>query len=383
MGLPQVILKELWHRKLNWFLSALALTGTVAMFVAFLTTSKACQRETIRVSRDMGFNLRIVPKATDMDLFWTTGYSEVTMPEETVAKLAAYESVFASFNHLVASLQRKIPLDGKEVLLTGLAPAVTAPGQSRQPMGFSIKPGTVHLGAEVARRLGLKKGDALELAGGTFLVERSLVETGTDDDIRIFGLLSDVQLILGEPGRINEIKAIDCLCLTADEDPLSILRSELAKALPEAKVIQIRSLADARARQRRLIESYFALATPVLLVASAAWVGLLAVVNVRERRMEIGILRALGKRSREIAALFLGKAFLTGLLGAAVGFVLGTTLALYAGPGIFLVTATAIKADWNLLGWALVGTPLFAALAAFIPAMMAVSQDPAEILRED
>ena len=33
-------------------------------------------------------------------------------------------------------------------------------------------------------------------------------------------------------GKINEIEAIDCLCLTADQDPLSILRKTIGEILP-------------------------------------------------------------------------------------------------------------------------------------------------------
>ena len=50
--------------------------------VFFFTTSEASKRETIRLTRDMGFNLRIIPGKTDMDEFWTRGFSKYTMPEE-------------------------------------------------------------------------------------------------------------------------------------------------------------------------------------------------------------------------------------------------------------------------------------------------------------
>jgi ABC-type lipoprotein release transport system permease subunit len=185
------------------------------------------------------------------------------------------------------------------------------------------------------------------------------------------------------PGQINEIKAIDCLCLTADENPLEILRAELAKALPEAKVIQLRAIADARAKQRRMAEKYVVFVTPFTLVLSAAWICLMAVMNVRERRQEIGILRALGYGSSQIALLFLTKAILLGLVGAVLGFVVGSTLALKFGPEIFQVTAKAIRAEPGLLGWALLAAPAFAGLASFIPAVWAVTQDPAVTLREE
>jgi ABC-type lipoprotein release transport system permease subunit len=382
MSILQLVFKELWHRRLNGFLSLLALWMAVALLVCYFTTSEASRRETTRVTRDIGFNLRIIPKDTDMDQFWTTGFSDLTMPEESVRRLAEHENVFLAYNHLVASLQRRFSLGGKQVILTGLAPAITAPAQRKQPMGYAIQRGTLLLGHEVTQWLGLKKGSTLELGGRSFTVAQCLSESGTDDDIRVFGLLSDVQQVLGLKGQINEIKAIDCLCLTADQDPLKPLRAELAKVLPEAKVIQLRAIADARAKQRQTFERYASYATPFLLLSCAAWVGLLAVMNVRERKIEIGLLRALGFGSPKIAALFLVKALVLGLLGAALGYALGSFLAVKAGPEIFRVTAKAIRPEASLLWWALLVTPGFTALASFVPTVLAVVQDPAVTLRE-
>lgn len=383
MSLFRLVVKELIHRRLNAALSALAILAAVAMFVSYFTSAEASRRETTRVTRDLGFNLRIIPQNTDLDQFWASGFSDQTMPEDAIQRFAKYENVFLVYNHLVASLQQRFPLQGKDVILTGLAPAITAPDQKKQPMGFAIKPGTVHLGFQIAQRLGLKKGGALELAGKKFAVEQCLAESGTDDDIRVFGLLSDVQSLLNLKGRINEIKAIDCLCLTADQDPLKKLRAELAKALPEAKVIQLRAMADARAKQRQTAEKYFAFLTPFLLVVCAAWIGVLAILNARERRVEIGVFRALGYGSGRIAALFLAKAVLLGLIGAALGYALGSALALKFGPDIFKVTAKSIQAEPRLLLWSMVAAPSFAALASFIPALLAVTQDPAVTLREE
>jgi ABC-type lipoprotein release transport system permease subunit len=382
MRVVRLILKEALHRKLNSLLSLLAVLVTVALFVAFFTTAEAARRETVRVTRDLGFNLRIIPKETDMDRFWATGFSEQTMPEEAARRLASYDQVFFSYNHLVATLQQRFILAGKEVVLTGVAPTITAPDQKKQPMGFQIKPGTVHVGFQIAQRLGLKKDGMLELAGRKFTVERCLVESGTEEDIHVYGTLADIQKVLNLEGRINEIKAIDCLCLTADQDPLKVLRAELEKVLPEAKVIQLRAMADARAKQRQTVEKYFGFLTPLLLMACGLWVGVLAVLNVRERKVEIGVLRALGHGSGWIAGLFLGKAALVGLVGAALGYGVGTILALEIGPDIFKVTAKAIRPNAPLLGWSLAAALVLTTLASFIPAMLAVTLDPAETLRE-
>jgi putative ABC transport system permease protein len=378
-----LIWKELWHHRAN----ALLVAGGLALAVALLTvvrlTSVAAERETRRVMRDLGFNLRIIPRDTDMEAFWANGYSDQTLPLDTVPRLAAQHGLFVTFNHLTPTLEHRFPVGGRDALLTGLGLSVIGPGEKKQPLGFVIPKGSVYLGSEVAARLGAKPKSKIELAGRSFTVERVLAESGSDDDIRLYTALEDTQALLGLPGRINEIKAIDCLCLTADQDPLSQLRAVLEKALPEAKVLQLRALSDARAKQRQMAERYAAFAVPGVLLGGALWIGLLTVLNVRERRAEIGLWRALGRSSSQLATLFLGKAALLGLLGAGLGYALGTAVALRFGPDIFKVTAKALEPDFALLGWAALLTPVFAAVSAFLPAMLAVAQDPADSLRAD
>ena len=74
---------------------------------------------------------------------------------------------------------------------------------------------------------------------------------------------------------------------------------------------------------------------------------------------------------------------LLGFVAAALGVALGTWVVLEFGPSLFPVTKKAIQASSTLAWQLLVATPVFAAFASFIPAMLAVSHDPAETLRED
>jgi putative ABC transport system permease protein len=379
----QNVLREGWHSRLNSALVLLALTGAVALLTAVSLLTSAAERETRRVVRDLGFNLRILPKETDPERFFLEGYSENTLPADAVTRLAAGAGTFITFNHLTPVLERRIRIGGHECLLTGLGDTVVGPGEKKQPMGFRIAPGTAHVGSILAERLGVKPGAVVEVSGRSLRVEKVLVEAGTEEDVRLYAALPDAQAALGLPGRISEIKAIDCLCLTADQDPLPKIREALARVLPEARVIQMRTLADARAKQRQASERVSAFAVPTTLLVASVWILVLAVLNVRQRRVEIGLWRALGTCSARIAALFLGKAVLLGFLGGLLGWGLGTGVALHWGPELFPVTAASLKMDASLLPLALVLTPMFAAVATFLPAMMAVAQDPAETLRTD
>src|SRR5262249_39725313 len=84
----------------------------------------------------------------------------------------------------------------------------------------------------------------------------------------------------------------------------------------------------ARARLRQEQEAFAGVLVPLVLAGCIVWVGALALANVRERRGEIGILRALGLGRGHVLALFLIKAVLVGLLGAAVGYLAGSLLGL-------------------------------------------------------
>ena len=121
------------------------------------------------------------------------------------------------------------------------------------------------------------------------------------------------------PGVVNEIQALECYCADVGVDNLARLRAELESIVPEGQVLRMDAMAETREKQRRMSEDYFAMLLPWVLAACAGIVALLTAINVRERRAEIGILRALGHGSGRIAGLFLGKAAFIGIDGALVG----------------------------------------------------------------
>ena len=67
MNVSRLILKEIAHRKINFAMCVIAVSTAVALFVTFMTSGQAYRRETRRIMRDMGQNLRIIPKETTMD----------------------------------------------------------------------------------------------------------------------------------------------------------------------------------------------------------------------------------------------------------------------------------------------------------------------------
>jgi len=277
-------------------------------------------------------------------------------------------------------------------------------------MGYRIDSGTVYLGHLLG--IGRKVGDQVEVGEKTFTIAKILPEQGSKEDIMLAMSLEDAQTVLHRPGRVNQILALGCHCAG---DRLQQFRTQLADVLPEAKIIEMDSIASARAKQRDLVaaqgatilrnekqegeaivakkraertrtstnlELFAEVTLPLVVLASALWVGLSTFLNVRERRYEIGLLRALGKGTINIATLFLGKAMLLGAIGGAVGFLAGTSVALAVGRNLMNISTQYVSPAYDLLPYAIVGTPLLCVMAAYLPTLTAIVQSPAIVLRE-
>ena len=353
----------------------------VALVVFFYTMTRATQKETIRLTRDMGFNVRIIPGETDKNQFWVDGYSNHSMSEEVVDKLVEQKSV--NYAHLTATLHKRIQFKGKDVTLTGIASEEREPsGATKSKMIFAIDANKVYLGFEIADQFKIKEGDVVDILGQNFEVSKTLTESGSEDDVRVYFNLKTLQKLTKMEGRINEVMAINCMCSTKNGDPLAELREELQKIAPEADVIMKSSVADAREKQRKMTDKYFLYLFPIILIICALWLGSVAMTNVKERASEIGILRALGFSSLKISKQFFLRALLIGFIGALIGFVIGTLLSYQLGANIFSVAKTYIQPNYIMLLLVVFIGPLFAALASLLPVLWAVNRDSAELLKE-
>jgi len=107
---------------------------------------------------------------------------------------------------------------------------------------------------------------------------------------------------------------------------------------------------------------------------------------VLERTREIGIMKALGARNRDISRLFLGEAaaigVLGGLIGLAAGFLSGKLLDV-AARGMFDIPERVSL--FHVTPWLAAGSVVFSVfvsvLAGTVPARRAARLDPVESLR--
>lgn len=124
----------------------------------------------------------------------------------------------------------------------------------------------------------------------------------------------------------------------------------------------------------------------ISLIVSSIMIGILTYVSVVERTKEIGILRAIGARKKDITRIFIAEAGLIGFVSGAVGVIVSSGLALPISKTI----AKALKIDNFSAGLDIksaVGLILLSVIltliASIIPSRMAAKKDPVEALRTE
>ena len=115
----------------------------------------------------------------------------------------------------------------------------------------------------------------------------------------------------------------------------------------------------------------------IALIVGAVGIANIMLVSVTERTREIGIMKAIGARNREVMGLFLTEAVLLGLVGAALGVPIGVL-------GGWAATAYAEIPLTLAPGWFVVAVVVgiaVGAVAGLYPAWRAARVDPIEALR--
>ncbi|CAL6997531.1 ATP-binding cassette domain-containing protein [Lactiplantibacillus plantarum] len=139
------------------------------------------------------------------------------------------------------------------------------------------------------------------------------------------------------------------------------------------------------------LNTYIRLATNVLtgvagiaLLVSAIMIIVVLYVSVSERTREIGVLRALGARKRDISHLFFAEALTIGVLAAVMGLLFGEGWQFLGNMAIYSLIKYPIV---RISGAAMLGgipvSVVISLLAALAPAHMAARLDPVESLSHE
>ena len=125
--------------------------------------------------------------------------------------------------------------------------------------------------------------------------------------------------------------------------------------------------------------------TSISLVVSSVMIGVITYVSVVERTKEIGVLRSLGARKRDVSNLFNAETFIIGLLAGAFG--VGITYLLSFPFNLLLGSLTGIYTLVSLPWWQAVVmicvSFLLTMLSGLFPARAAAKKDPVIALRTE
>jgi putative ABC transport system permease protein len=240
---------------------------------------------------------------------------------------------------------------GKDDVVTGVR--ITHPWWKVQGAWPDDDSQDVLAGGRLAAKLALKPGDDLMLHGKSHRVS-GILSTGSVEDDQVVAPLAVAQQILGKPGAVRRVYVS---ALTKPQDAFAIrdpnsmspqdrdrwycspyvqsIAFQIQEVIPHAHAEQIRQVAQNEGTVLSRIKGLMLLVTLAALFASALAVSAAMATAIFERRVEVGLMKALGAGSLSIAALFFAEALLLAMIGGVLGFTGGSMLARQIGHSIF------------------------------------------------
>jgi len=249
---------------------------------------------------------------------------------------------------------------------------------------FRVDAAHAVLGVELAKDLGLRKGDKLRIetprGRSDVFVVAGLFDVGNKDlnERWVFVSLRSAQTLLDLSGGISSIELKVDELFAADRIAADIagrtgLEAESWMERNRQLLVGLRS----QSASSGMIQLF-------VVIAVALGIASVLVVSVVQKSREIGILKAMGTRTAQVVRVFLVQGAVLGLAGSAFGILLGSALALFFaalatnpdGSPTFPVALT----PGLFLGAAAVAT-VTGLVAAVAPAERAASLDPADVIR--
>ena len=244
---------------------------------------------------------------------------------------------------------------------------------------FRVDADDAVIGKQLAHDLGLRVGQKLRLDGGqgreSIVNVTGIFELGVRElDARyVFLNMKRAQSLLDLPGAATTIDLKVDDIFAADQIASRIAR--LTGLKTESWIETNAQLVNALSSQRiasRMINVFVALSVALGIASVLS-------VSVVQRTREIGILRAMGMRRRQVLRVFLLQGALLGLIGSMIGGLAG--LGLVSAFNTFVPRLFFIPLPPSLLVAAAALATLTGLLSAAVPARRASGLDPVEAIR--
>lgn len=386
MRMKDMVWKRLQRKKGKAFFVLLGLLVGVAAGVGFLSLTRALSLEIQHKMELYGANILISPATDELSLSFggmslgAISFDMKELQQKDLAKLSTIpnaRNIAAVGPILLGAVEYG---DGKLILAGMEFAALGALRPWWKINGEYPAKGQVVLGAEAARIMGLKPGDPWSPLGLPWAVSGVLEPTGSQEDWMAFAPLSEVQSALGKEGKISMVE-VAALCAGC---PIEEMVVQISKALPGARVQAIKQVVEGRVQALKQMERVAVGLSGLVLLVGSLVVLVTMMASVRDRTSEIGVLGAIGFRTKQIAKLILMEAGALSFLAGVMGYGLGTLSARAALPffsdGHAAGTVNLLFHPDLALGAVALSTGL-GLLASLYPAWAAAKLDPAEAIR--
>ena len=434
MRIRHIVWKELWRRKAATLLLLGGLVLSVGFIVAVQRVQMSSRERLSRVLDAMGKNIVILPESATLRQYLAGDLGEETFPLSYLG-IANQHGLTGPLvaGQFQGSLQRKISIEGENVVLCGVTAQVdpdaprtgsTSPtigeGQAELGWGAAERLGFEHLREKTVDQLDVTERKSFELPyfGGKakdetpgagagpvppwkktrphtgrrptskprgqarkVRVTKVRPATGTIDDFKVYVDIALARRQLGlEDKVLNVIQAQGRL---ASEEGLSeivtALQSRFQGTEPKVRVHHLLSIARARRTAYGRNARYMTLLSVAAFILGAMIIGGYAVADVRGRRKEMGILLAISARPGHVMWMFVQKMLILAVLGGVIGCWLGGLAAERWDPA---AVAAFHPPFWEMYGLALVLAFGLTLVPSAVGVVVASRIDPADTVRE-
>lgn len=379
-----IAIKNLQRRPVRMLFLTTALAVGLAAVVALVTLSGSMTADIEHTMDQFGANIMITPRSNDLALSYggiSLGRVSFDQKELDMSVLKRIKGIKNRENIAVVApkVLGAVTVRGRDMLLVGVdfAAELRMKPWWRLDGKEPSSDGDALLGSSAASLLGIKPGDSLEIAGRKFRVVALLKETGSQDDSLLFVPLDMAQKITGKQGRISLIE-VAALCTGC---PITEMVEQISGALPDAKVSAIKQVVEGRLQAIGQLKRFSLGIGGVIALIGLLVVFITMMGNVNERKVEIGIFRAIGYRTGHVMGIILLEALIVGLVAGLSGYLAGIGIGAVALPFMASSNHPHLLVQWQVALAALLSVTLVSLLAAWWPALKAGKMDPADALR--
>ncbi len=385
MTLKTIAIKNIVRRKGKVVLIVVGLTLAVATLVSIITIIQTFQGTVDKQLDEFGYNIIISPKSKEMAIEYggmALGVvSSYKAPALGIADLETVEKE-AKDSGRIRSISSKLlePVDvnRKKVLLAGVDMAAERRVKKWwlvEAGRFPSKANEVFVGQNAADKINVEAGDDIVVGDHTLRVAGILMETGSQDDSLIFLDLEKLRSIVDKTGQISLIE----VAAKRTEDVKSLAKS-LQSSLPKTRVQSVKQAVEYKESTLGHLARFGLGVTLVVILISALVVFTTMASAVNERRVEIGIFRAIGFRKSKIALIVLTEVLILGIVSGIIGYGLGFGIA-WVLPFVTEATIVGLRPSLPLIMLSVLLSVGIGLTASVVPAWRAANLDPVESIK--